>query len=107
MANTPFKLKGFSGFGESTSPIKFHRSGRFAGESRGMHVFSGKRKRSTKTKTNIFEKIIDSEWNQKRIKKKKVNKEIKEERRRIKKSKGTGWSNPRTLPTPGSSKIYE
>jgi len=114
MENTPFKLKGFSGFVEGASPVKFHKSGMGPGDSRGLHLF-GPSKRRTKTNTNIvkktFEKIVDSDWNQNRIEKKVVRKKIKSERKRVRKvnkleKSNTGWSNPRTLPSVGSSKIY-
>jgi len=112
--DSAFKMEGFSGFGEGASPAKFHKSGMGPGDSRGLHLF-GPSKRRTKTRKNIIkstiEKITDSDWNQNRIKKKAVRKKIKSERKSITKvnkleKSNTGWSNPRTLPSPGSSKIY-
>ena len=110
MANTPFKLKEFSGFGESTSPIKFqhHRGTHAHGVDIGI-----KRKRRTKTSrgkkigrriSDVVEKISDTIANIK--KRRKVNKEIKRRTKNLKKSEGTGWSNSRTLPVSSSSKIY-
>ena len=53
------------------------------------------------------EKIKNSLWDQKRKKKKAKRDKIKNERKRVKNNKNTGWSNSRTLPSPGSSKINE
>ena len=54
---------------------------------------------------NIKTKIKSSLWHQKLIKKKNIKKKIRENRKLLKNNKNTGWSNSRTLPSTGSSKI--
>jgi len=107
-------MNGFSGFGESTSPIKYHEPGRFPGESRGAHLFGGKGKRKRRTKTSVVEKIGTGIFNigdkisdtVTNVKKKiKVNKEIKRRTNNKRKNGNTGSSNSRTLPEIGSTKI--
>ena len=102
-------MKGFSGFKDNSqvnasSPAKLQLAkgdGVHPG-TRGLKLFNISRKRRTKTRTNIVQKIKDSDWNQRRIKKKKIRQKIKEERKRVKASKG-GGSNPRTIADPSAS----
>ncbi len=109
----PFKMKGFSGFKDDSqvndsSPVKlqFAKGDGVHPGTRGLKLFNISRKRRTKTRKNIVQKITDSDWNQRRIKKKKtkqkIRQKIKEERKRVKASKD-GGSNPRTIANPKAS----
>ena len=112
--STPFKLKyNKSSFpfkkeeSDDTSPVKLWKGGHAQGDgvhpgTRGLKLFNISRKRRTKTRTNIVQKIKDSDWNQRRVKKKKIRQKIKEERKRVKASKG-GGNNPRTITNPSDS----
>ena len=112
--STPFKLKyNKSSFpfkkeeSDDTSPVKLWKGGHAQGDgvhpgTRGLKLFNISRKRRTKTRTNIVQKIKDSDWNQRRVKKKKIRQKIKEERKRVKASKG-GGNNPRTIANPSAS----
>jgi hypothetical protein len=89
--NMTYRMKGFSGFkksplehNEEDSPVKFCKLKHFVG--------------------STF-RVKNSLGNQTRLKKKAKKRKIKEERKRKNKNKNTGWSNPRTLPSSGSSKI--
>ena len=110
-----FKMEGFSGFGEGTSPIKNHEPGKFGnllGYSRGAHlpkwlrgkpwkIKTHRRKKIGRVVSDEVDKISDKVANVKnRIK---VNREIK--RRTNNKNENTGSSNSRTLPEIGSTKI--
>ena len=112
---TPFKLKyNKSSFpfkeeeNNDVSPVKLWRSSWHAkGDgvhpgTRGLKLFNISRKRRTKTRTNIIQKIKDSDWNQRRIKKKKIRQKIREERKRVNASKN-GGSNTRTIANPNAS----
>ena len=54
---------------------------------------------------HVREKIKNSVGHQNRVKKNAKKRKIKDERKRTRKNKNTGWSNSRTLPSSGSSKI--
>ena len=97
----PFKMKGFSGFKDDSqvndsSPVKlqFAKGDGVHPGTRGLKLFNISRKRRTKTRKNIVQKITDSDWNQRQ--------KIKEERRRVKASKD-GGSNTRTIANPNAS----
>ena len=74
----PFKMKGFSGFKDdsqvndsSPAKLQFAKGDGVHPGTRGLKLFNTSRKRRTKTRKNIVQKITDSNWNQRRIKKKK------------------------------------
>ena len=52
-----------------------------------------------------YENRKNTLWHQKWKTKRNRNKKIRDDRKRLKNNKNTGWSNSRTLPSTGSSKI--